>query len=41
MTVPPGCTFLIEPVPEDVFSFEDFSDEQREMARTAEQFVDR
>ena len=36
-----GCAFLIEPVPEDVFSFEDFSEEQREMARTAEQFVDR
>jgi alkylation response protein AidB-like acyl-CoA dehydrogenase len=41
MPIPAGCAFLIEPVPEDVFSFEDFSDEQREMARTAEQFVDR
>ena len=41
MPVPAGCAFLIEPVPEDVFSFEDFSEEQREMARTAEQFVDR
>src|SRR5262245_48225176 len=41
MPTPAGCAFLIEPVPEDVFSFEDFSEEQRAMARTAEEFVDR
>ena len=41
MPVPPGCAFLIEPVPDDVFVLEDFGEEQRAMARTAEEFVDR
>ena len=41
MPVPSGCAFLIDPVPEDVFTLEDFSDEQRAMARTAEEFMDR
>ena len=36
-----GAAFLIDPVPEDVFTPEDFSDEQRSMARTAEEFIDR
>ena len=36
-----GAAFLIDPVPEDVFTPEDFSDEQRAMARTAEEFIDR
>jgi alkylation response protein AidB-like acyl-CoA dehydrogenase len=41
MPVPAGCAFLIEPVPEDVFVLEDFGEEARAMARTAEEFVDR
>ena len=41
MPVPPGCAFLIEPVPDDVFVLEDFGEEARAMARTAEEFVDR
>ena len=41
MPVPPGCAFLIEPVPEDVFVLEDFGEEARAMARTAQEFVDR
>ncbi len=41
MPVPAGAAFLIDPVPEDVFTPEDFSDEQRAMARTAEEFIDR
>jgi alkylation response protein AidB-like acyl-CoA dehydrogenase len=36
-----GCAFLMDPVPDDVFALEDFSEEQRAMARTAEEFVDR
>jgi alkylation response protein AidB-like acyl-CoA dehydrogenase len=36
-----GAAFLIDPVPEDPFTPEDFSDEQRAMARTAEEFIDR
>jgi alkylation response protein AidB-like acyl-CoA dehydrogenase len=41
MTATPGASFLIDPVPDDVFTPEDFSDEQRAMARTAEEFIDR
>ena len=41
MTVPVGSAFLIEPVPEEIFTPEDFTEEQRAMARTAEEFVDR
>jgi alkylation response protein AidB-like acyl-CoA dehydrogenase len=36
-----GAGFLIEPIPDDTFVPEDFSDEQRAMARSAEEFVDR
>ncbi len=35
-----GGSFLIEPIPEDTFVPEDFTDEQRDMARAAEDFVD-
>ena len=35
-----GASFLIEPIPEDTFVPEDFTAEQREMARAAEDFVD-
>ncbi len=35
-----GCAFLSEPLPADVFTKEDFSDEQLEMAKTAGDFVD-
>jgi len=41
MTVPRGCAFLMDPVPDDVFALEDFGPEQRAMARTAEEFIDR
>jgi len=41
MPTAPGAAFLIDPVPEDPFTPEDFSDEQRAMARTAEEFIDR
>jgi alkylation response protein AidB-like acyl-CoA dehydrogenase len=41
MTAVRGAAFLIDPVPEDVFTPEDFSDERRQMARTAEEFIDR
>ena len=41
MPVPSGCAFLIEPIPDDVFVLEDFGEEQRAMARTAQEFVDR
>jgi alkylation response protein AidB-like acyl-CoA dehydrogenase len=41
MPVPTGCAFLIDPVPEDVFVLEDFGEEARAMARTAQEFVDR
>jgi alkylation response protein AidB-like acyl-CoA dehydrogenase len=41
MPVPSGCAFLIEPVPDDVFVLEDFGEEARAMARTAQEFVDR
>jgi len=41
MPVPPGCSFLIDPVPDDVFVLEDFGDEARAMARTAQEFVAR
>ncbi len=41
MPVPAGCAFLIEPVPDDVFVLEDFGEEARAMARTAQEFVDR
>ena len=41
MSVPVGSAFLIEPVPEEIFTPEDFTEEQRAMARTAEEFVDR
>lgn len=41
MPVPGGCAFLIEPVPEKIFTKEDFTDEQREMARTAGAFLER
>jgi alkylation response protein AidB-like acyl-CoA dehydrogenase len=41
MPVPAGCAFLIEPVPDDVFVFEDFGEEARAMARTAQEFVER
>ena len=41
MPVPPGCAFLIDPVPDDVFVLEDFGEEARAMARTAQEFVDR
>ncbi len=41
MAISRGCAFLIDPVPEDVFTLEDFSEEQRAMARSAEEFVDR
>ena len=40
MPVPGGCAFLIEPIPEKIFTKEDFTDEQREMARTAEAFIE-
>ena len=36
-----GAGFLIDPVPEDVFTPEDLGDERRAMARTAEEFIDR
>ena len=36
-----GAAFLIDPVPEDVFTPEDFNDEQRAMARTVAEFIDR
>lgn len=36
-----GAAFLIDPLPEEVFTPEDFSDEARAMAHTAEQFIDR
>jgi alkylation response protein AidB-like acyl-CoA dehydrogenase len=36
-----GAGFLIEPIPDDTFVPEDFSDEQRAMARSAEEFVER
>ena len=36
-----GAAFLIEPVPEDVFTPEDVGDERRAMARTAEEFIER
>jgi len=35
-----GSSFLIEPIPDDTFVPEDFNEEQREMARAAEEFVD-
>jgi alkylation response protein AidB-like acyl-CoA dehydrogenase len=35
-----GASFLIEPIPEDTFVPEDFTAEQREMARAAADFVD-
>ena len=41
MPVPPGCAFLIDPVPDDVFGLEDFGEEARAMARTAQEFVER
>jgi butyryl-CoA dehydrogenase len=41
MSHPAGCAFLIEPIPDWVFSKEDFTEEQRAMARTAEEFVAR
>jgi alkylation response protein AidB-like acyl-CoA dehydrogenase len=41
MSHPAGCSFLIDPVPDWVFSKEDFSEEQRAMAHTAEAFVER
>ncbi len=41
MTTSAGSAFLIDPVPKEVFTPEDFSDEQRAMARSAEEFVDR
>jgi len=41
MPVPSGCAFLIDPVPDDVFALEDFGEEARAMARTAQDFVDR
>ena len=41
MPVPSGCAFLIDPVPDDVFVLEDFGEEARAMARTAQEFVDR
>jgi alkylation response protein AidB-like acyl-CoA dehydrogenase len=41
MSHPSGCAFLIEPVPDWVFTKEDFTEEQRAMARTAEEFVER
>jgi len=41
MVVTRGCAFLMDPVPDDVFALEDFSPEQRAMARTAEEFIDR
>ncbi len=37
----PGAGFLVEPIPDDTFVPEDFSDEQRAMARSAEEFVER
>ncbi len=40
MSVPVGSAFLIDPVPEDIFTPEDFTGEQRAMARTAEEFID-
>ena len=40
MSVPVGSAFLIDPVPEDIFTPEDFTEEQRAMARTAEEFID-
>jgi alkylation response protein AidB-like acyl-CoA dehydrogenase len=36
-----GAAFLIDPVPEGPFTPEDFSDEQRAMARTAAEFIER
>ena len=41
MSVPVGSAFLIEPVPDEIFTPEDFTEDQRAMARTAEEFVDR
>jgi alkylation response protein AidB-like acyl-CoA dehydrogenase len=41
MPVPTGCAFLTDPVPDDALTPEDLSDEQRSMARTAEEFIDR
>jgi len=41
MPVASGCAFLIEPVPDDVFVLEDFGEEARAMAHTAQEFVDR
>ena len=41
MPVPSGCAFLIEPVSDDVFVLEDFGEEARAMARTAQEFVER
>jgi alkylation response protein AidB-like acyl-CoA dehydrogenase len=41
MPVPAGCAFLIEPVPDEVFVLEDFGEEARAMASTAQEFVER
>ncbi len=41
MSVPVGSAFLIEPIPDEIFTPEDFTEEQRAMARAAEEFVDR
>ena len=41
MPAPAGCAFLIEPVPDEVFVLEDFGEEARAMASTAQEFVDR
>jgi len=41
MATPSGAAFLIDPVPDEVFTPEAFSDERRAMARTAEAFIDR
>jgi alkylation response protein AidB-like acyl-CoA dehydrogenase len=41
MTLPVGCAFLIESIPEDIFVPEDFTEEQRAMATTAAEFVER
>jgi alkylation response protein AidB-like acyl-CoA dehydrogenase len=35
-----GASFLIEPIPDETFVPEDFTDEQRDMARAAADFVD-
>lgn len=40
MSVPVGSAFLIDPIPEDIFTQEDFTEQQRAMARTAEEFID-